>query len=485
MFKILKKKKDGNEISENIERFDVAIIGAGQTGLTLAKHLIKKEFNVLIIDKQDPGIKNSLDLKNFNKLVKRMNFNNISKEIFIHSLGQRLTHINNEQNKELLSQVQNNSYFKFVKGEVKEIDEYTLKVDEKFYKFKKLVFATGSYYEDPTNYPNLTRSMYMNLDEIKNIDRIYNSVAIYGTNIESLELANAFANLGINVYLFDENVNPFNDFDDELEALLKTLFNPDKIHWCLESKIINHLYVNDHSIRIEYESQNTKRYLEVEKIFVTNNKVSETRNIDAKFYIPTNKKGSFIINNTFRIKENPNYYAVGDVNGIQMMPSQANLQAIQLARYLCGEATSRFTPYNLAFTIDIEPEFAFYGMNKHDLEFQNIDFNEFIFNFDYELNSKLFDHKSKLKVYTNKRHEILGVFLYGHKISELLPLFIVATTNKLKFHKLANMNFPFYTKAEAIRDAAIEYELEFVGLSKKLRKIQNKKLKKEKWSGTI
>lgn len=471
-------RKESNDDNNNVEKFDVAILGAGQTGLTLAKYLIKKQFNVLVIDKQDPGIKNSLDLKNFNKLSQRFKEFPDQKQDFFKLLQKRLVNINVEQNKELFSQIHNNSYFTFVKGEVKNIDEYTLEVNSKKYRFKKLVFATGSYYKTPTDIPNLERNMYFNLDEIRNINQPYNSIAIYGTNIEALELANAFANLGTNVYLFDENVNPFNNFDDELEALLKTMFHPDLIRWNLESKITNHSYTQDKHIKIEYESQSTNKFLEVEKIFITNNKVSETRNIDAFFNIPTNKKDSFIINNSFRIKDNPNFYAIGDANGIQMMPSQANIQAIQLARLICGESNLKYNPYNLALSIDIEPEFAFYGMNKHDLEYLGLDFNEFTFSFDYELNSKLFDHKSKLKVYTNKKHEILGIFLYGHKISQLLPMFILATNYKIKFHKLANTNFPFYTKAEAIRDAAIDYELEFVGLSKQLKRIQKRKNKK-------
>ena len=77
-------------------------------------------------------------------------------------------------------------------------------------------------------------------------------------------------------------------------------------------------------------------------------------------------------------------------------------------------------------------------------------------------------------MFTNEKHEILGVFLYGHKIKELLSIFILAAVNKIKFHKLANLGFPFYSKSEFIRDAAIEYELEFVGFSNKIRKISKK-----------
>ena len=483
MFK-KKQKKAESVVKQQRLRYDVAIIGAGQTGLQLAKYLVKKQFNVLIIDKKGLGIKNSLDLKNFNKLVERMNFNEIHPNEFLASLNQRLSHINRQQNQDLFSSLRNNSYFTFIEGEAKEIDEYSLKVNDQIYDFKRLVFAMGSYYKEPT-YPNLQPSMYFNLDQIKEMNQVYESVAIYGTNIEALELANTLTKLGIKVYFFDENVNPFNDFDDEFEAMLKTEFQPELVNWCLESEILNHLYVGDHKIRIEYQSQGNRKYLEVEKIFVTGNKAPETREIDSKYDVPLNAKGAIIIDQTFRVKENPNYYAIGDVNGIQMLPSQASMQAITLARYLSGDKGAKFNPYNTTFTIDINPEFAFCGMNKHELEAQSLDFNEFIFDFQYELNAKLFDHKSKLKVYTNSRHEILGVFLYGHQVSQLLPIFSKAINQKTKFYKIANLNLPFYNKIEAIRDAAIDYELEFVALSKKLQKIHKKKEKKELKDGLI
>ena len=214
--------------------------------------------------------------------------------------------------------------------------------------------------------------------------------------------------------------------------------------------------------------------VEVEKIIVTNNQKSETRNLNTRYELELNSKGSIIIDNSFKVKNNPTYYAIGDVNGIKFMSSYANSQAVTLSRILTSKTSSKFSLYNTGFTIDINPQICFYGMNKQDLDFYNIKFNEFIYDFNHELNSKLFAHKSRLKVFTNEKHEILGVFLYGHKIKELLSIFILASVNKIKFHKLANLGFPFYSKSEFIRDAAIEYELEFVGFSNKIKKMSKK-----------
>lgn len=465
---IFKNKKEEQEKKVS-DKFDVAIIGGGQTGLVLAKHLIKKELKTLIIDKEDLGIKTSLDLRNFTKIIKRSISKNQDPKELLSSLPERLQYINKEQNQEIVSQLKSNSYFKFIKGNVGKINEYSLSVNGEEFGFKKLVFATGSYFIEPNEFPNLKREMYFNLNEISKINQFYESVAIYGTNIQALELAYSFALLGSNVYIFDENVNPFNNFDDDFESILKTQFMPGKINWCLESKIINHIQSSDRKTRITYISQDQNKYIEVEKIFITNNKKSEIRNLDTKYPLEINSKGSIIIDNMFRVKNNPTYYAIGDANGIKFFPSFSNTQAITLARNISSRKTTKFSIHDFAFTIDIDPQICFYGMNKQDIEFMNIKYNEFIYDFNYELNSKLFSHKSRLKVYTNEKHEILGVFLFGNKIKELLSIFILASNNKIPFHKLANLSFPFYSKSEFIRDAAIEYELEYVGVVKKMK----------------
>ena len=164
--------------------------------------------------------KEQLEERKFKCIVCSGNKDNINNKVFDKK----------EQNKEIISLLINNSYFKFIKGNVTTINEYSLIVDGQEIAFRKLVFATGSYFFQPENYPNLKREMYLNLDEVSKIDQFYENVAIYGTDVNALELAYAFALLGSNVYIFDENVNPFNNFDDDFESILKTDFMIDKIN---------------------------------------------------------------------------------------------------------------------------------------------------------------------------------------------------------------------------------------------------------------
>lgn len=465
----------------NIKRYDFVILGGGQTGLTLAKNLIQKHVSVLLIDRKNIGIKTSLDVKNFGKIIKHQVKKGINSESIIANLSPKLQYLNDEQNKAILKEIENNDFFEYKIGEVDELNIDHLVINEEIIRFKKLVFATGSRYDeiDYQKYPNIKKEMYLNLNELSNIDRMYSKVAIYGTGIDALELADAFCFLGVEVYIFDENVNPFNNFDDDFEAILKSEFHPEKMNWMLETKVEYHTHLQNNMIKINYNKAGTQGFIEVDKIFITDNKVSNTTNLDNKFNIPLNKKGSIIIDSSFRVKNHPNFFAIGDANGLNMISSQGNYQAISLVETLISFAHhNKYDSFNKTFTIDITPQFAFHGMNKNELDYVNQKYNEFIFEFEYELNSKLNAHKSKLKLYTNNKHEILGVFLYGHKIKELLPIFVLITKYKIKFNKLANLNFAFYSKSEALRDAAIQYEMEFVGLSNKVKKLNKLKIEK-------
>lgn len=470
-----------NQNQENVKKYDFVILGGGQTGITLAKNLIQKNLSVLIIDKSYIGYKTSLTIKNFGKLIRHQIKKGLSPDTIAPNISTKLYYINDEQNRAILKELENNDHFEYKIGEIDKLNNDYLIIKNEVIKFKKFIFATGSKYDDPDydKYPNIKRQMYFNLDEINRVNTPYSKVAIYGTNIDALELADAFCFFGAEVYLFDENVNPFNNFDDDLEATLKSEFHLGKINWMLETKIEYHTQLQDNKIKINYNKAGIQGYIEVDKIFITDNKISNTTNFDINFDVPLNKKGSIIIDNTFRVKNRPNFFAIGDVNGLNMIPSQGNYQAISLANNFLGiTSRNKFDSFNKTFTIDITPQFAFYGMNKNELDYINKKYNEFIFDFGYELNSKLNAHKSKLKLYTNNNHEILGVFLYGHKIKELLPIFILMAKQKIKFNKLSSLNLPFYSKAEALREAASQYEIEFVGISSKFKKIN--KIKKDK-----
>ncbi len=462
-----KQKLKNESTTEHI--YDVVIVGAGQTGMTLAKTLMRRQIHVLLIDEQEPGIKSSIDIKLFSILANK--YKGTEPKNFLSLFPNELEKLKLIANKSFDQNIFIDSTVRFVKGRPRILSSEQIEVNDENFKFKKLVFANGSHYEE-LSLPGIEKEMYINPTEISKLTSSIEIVAIYGSDWVALELGQALTKIGVKVYFVDSNINPFNDFDDEIESVLRKQFKNNLMDWCLESTVINHQYVSDNVIKISLKTDSQEYDIEVNKIISTNNRVSNTGNIESFSELHKNKKQSFIIDASFRMKYHRNFYAIGDVNGIHMNPNQGSQQAFLLAQNFLG-ARNVLDIYDFTFSINIEPSISFYGMNKIQIEHSQIPYNEFIYEFRDDYKTNINNQLGRIKVFTNKKHEILGVLLIGDKLSELISLFIMAKQNKTKFHKLAWLNFPFFSKAESIKLASLEYYYEFILDESKLNKDKN------------
>ncbi len=461
-------KRNKNEIE--LLEYSIVIIGAGQTGMTLAKTLMKFEAKILLVDEFDPGIKSSLDVKLFSFLANK--YKGIETKKFLSNLSVEMDKIKQEANENFDAKVLEGSTINFIKGKSKIISKDIIEVNGEKFKFKKLVFATGSYYKELT-LPGLTSNMYINPSEISSLDESIETVAIYGSDWVALELGQSLTNVGVKVYFVDSNVNPFDDFDDEIEAVLKKQFKNNLMSWCLESTVVNHEATPQSTIKITIMTDRVERTIEVNKIISTK-KTPNTSSVECPFELYKNKNEAFIISSSFKMKNQNNFYAIGDVNGLHFYPNQGRHQAFALGQNFVG-TLSKLDVYNFSFSLNIEPSISFYGMNKSQIEYSQMPYNEFIYEFKNDFKVKSRGEVGRIKVFTNHKHEILGALLIGDELSELINLFVMASQNNIKFHKLAWLNIPFFTKSEFIRDAALEYYYEFILKDKQL-KTKTKKL---------
>ncbi|MGL4343260.1 MAG: FAD-dependent oxidoreductase [Metamycoplasmataceae bacterium] len=471
MKKIGKKNKKIEE-KEKIVSYNTIVIGAGLTGLTIAKKLSLNNSDVLLIDRHEPGVKSSLNIKIFSQMAKEAKKMSSDPNSFFSSLPIRINSMNKKLNEDNNLFTLKKEGINFIQGNPEIIDEQHLILNGKEIWFKNLVFATGSY-SDESKYQNIPSNFFLNSDEINKINQKYESIAIYGTNAVSLELAQAFSNLGTKVYLVDKNVNPFNDFDDEIEAVLKKEYTKktnNNIEWCLEFEPKEYLVVSDNSIRITLKNDREEKNIEVNKIFLTENRVPNTKSINFKKPFFLNDKNAFIIDANFRLKGYSNFYAIGDVNGIHMLPNQGYYHANLLAESLLRKIKSKIDLYNYSWSIDVDPAISFFGMSKKQIEYAKIPFYEFIYDFKGNYKSNFNDDLGRFKIFTNHKHEILGVILIGNELGDFVPLFSLMQQTKTKFHKLINFNVPFFTKSEALRSAAEIYQKEFVVLKSKKNK---------------
>lgn len=456
-----KEKNQKNTTKKaKLETYHTIIIGAGLAGLILAKRLAQHNLEVLVVDKVEPGIKSSLNIEIFTHMAQEVRKSDLDIDTFYSSLPIRIDSMNKKLNEEnnIFSLKKEN--IKFVQGDFHILEKDKIKINDQEIWFKNLVFATGSYYSKE-KYSNIPNELVISADQINTISKKYSAIAIYGTNSIALELAQAFSNLGTKVFLVDENVNPFNDFDDEIEAVLKKDYIKDSlIEWCLEFQPYEYRKVSDNSYRISLKNDRENRDIEVEKIILCDNRVPSSEfSSDVKIW--KNYKNGIIIDSYFKVKGANNFYAIGEVNGIHDYQNQSYYQADLLANNLISRVKSKIDLNNFCWSLNIKPRISFFGMNKKQIEHMQIPYNEFIYDFKGDYKSNFKNDVGRIKVFTSLKHEILGIILIGDELEEFVTLFSQMKKNKIKFHKLVNFNVPFFTKSEALRNAAKAYEEEF------------------------
>ena len=192
---------------------------------------------------------------------------------------------------------------------------------------------------------------------------------------------------------------------------------------------------SDSKIKITMVADSLETSIEVNKIISTK-KTPNTSSVSAPFELYKNKNEAFIISSSFRMKDKSNFYAIGDVNGLHFYPNQGHHQAFALAQNFIG-TPSKLDVYNFGFSLNVDPSISFYGMNKSQVEYSQMPYNEFIYEFKNDFKVKSKGELGRIKVFTNHKHEILGALMIGDELSELINVFVMATQNNIKFHKLA------------------------------------------------
>ncbi|MGL5519805.1 MAG: FAD-dependent oxidoreductase [Metamycoplasmataceae bacterium] len=451
-----RKNKKNNSKNEDKVIFKYIVLGAGLTGLTFAKKVASPENKVLLIDKNLPGIKSSLNIKMFSQMAIEADGFKVDPDAFFNSFSFRINSLNKKLNEENAINKLEEQGIIFKQGEVEIEDENTLIINGEKIIFKYLIFATGSHFDSSNIEPGF-ESFFMTSDDINKISKKYESIAIYGTNATALEIGQAFSKLGSKVHLIDKNVNPLNDLDDEIEAVLKKEYSNPNIDWCLEMVPKSLLRTGDDSIRITLMNNNIEKNIEVNKIILTENIVPTTE-INSKINLSKNSKNAFIIDSTFKMKGNTNFFAIGGTNGIQEFANQGFYQATLLANYFLKKDKRKFNTFDFCWSLNTSPAISFFGMSKKQIDENKINYNEFIFEFKGDYKSSFKNDVGRIKVFTNSKHELLGAILIGNDLSDFILLFTLMKENKIKFYEMEDFNLPFFTKSEALRSAALAYK---------------------------
>jgi dihydrolipoyl dehydrogenase len=437
--------------------YDIIIIGAGPGGYVAAERAGKLGKSVLIVEKEylggvclNRGCIPTKTLLNSTKLYKQaknsapygvhtgeVSFNwdeamSWKKEV-VKTQRNGISFLMKENNVEVL------------KGMAEFLEGNRISVDGKIYEGENIIISTGSSNFIP-QVPGADGENVLTSDEILDLDKLPESIAVIGGGVIGMEFASLFFNLGIKV--------------DVIEMMDEIIPMMDKDHARLmrrEMKGIN-FHLSSQLLRIEgnkltYLFDGREEDLEAELVLMAVGRHPNTSGVE-KAGLDINK-GRIVVNEKMQTNI-PGVYAVGDITGLSMLAHSASRMGEVAVNNICG-IQDRMRYNAIPWAVYTSPEAAGCGITESEALKAGRK---------VKTASVLMKHNGRFlaehgktaagtcKVVVDEETEVLlGVHLIGGISSELVAGAAAMIESELRVNEIKQIIFPHPSLSEVIRDA--------------------------------
>ncbi len=446
-----------------MKSFDVAIIGAGTSGLTARKEVARYTNSYVVIDDGPLGTTCARVGCMPSKVLIQVANDFARKEKFLEmgisgadtlSIDPKKTmeHVRRLRDRFVRGVKNPMDDWKdhFIKGRAEFIDSTTLQVGEDVIKAKKIIIATGS---RPLLLPSWEgyRANIITTDEFFELEELPQSVAVFGLGVIGVELGQALHRLGVKVVACTTNKSIGGLTDPELQNYVNEKFRKEmNIHF----SAANPLGLNEHGqVRFSVDGQEYS----VDRILFA---VGRVPNIDRvkidKLGVSLNKRGLPKVNpNTMSLEEAPHIFLPGDVNGDRPILHEAADEGIIAGHNAVSTKETCFkrrVPLNIVFS---DPNIATVGETYRTLTDKGEDFVIGSVSFEGQGRSivKLKEH-GLLHVYVRKNDgQILGAELQAPDGEHLAHLIAWAISLNLTVKEVLRLPFYHPVVEEGLRTA--------------------------------
>lgn len=439
-----------------MNKYDVAVIGAGAGGLTAAYTALGFGKKVALIDKNKPGGECT-----WSGCVPSKALINIAEEIHMAKKYSSILEIDTTKVLERVRKVIGNVYeeenpeklmkdgIDYINGFVKFIDNNTLEVNGEKISAKKIIIATGA---GPFVPPikGLDKVKYLTNENIFELKKLPKSMIILGGGPIGTELAQALNRVGVKIQLVDKNDTVLAREEPELSKLLTERLKNEgiNIHTSTRAAEVN---LEGNKILVKAIKNNEEFIIEGESILIALGRRIRVSGMDLeKIGVKTNKGGIEV--NEYLETGAKGVYAIGDVAGPYRFSHMANYQGITAVQNALLPFNKKVNYDNVAWCTYTEPELARSGMLEKEAREKYSD-NIRIYEHSYHNIDRAKTKANSLglvKVILNKKGKVLGVSILGDRAGEIISEVQVVKTLGINFAKLADVIHPYPTYAEVL-----------------------------------
>jgi len=327
------------------------------------------------------------------------------------------------------------------------VTPHEIKVGNRIYSADQFAIATGS----RERLPNVVGSQsigLLNSDEIVEIRRLPESLAILGGGPVGIELGQVFARFGVKVFVLHKLPEILNREEPEVAELARRHLSKDGVHFVLNAELQS-FSQKGQSKQIHLRQKGKKKMIATDQILTA---IGRSANIGAlnlrSANVKLTEKG--IQTNGYLQTTQSHIYAAGDVAGNMLFTHVASYEGEIIGRNLLGKkirATHEIIPRGTF----CDPEIGSVGITEKNARKRNHKILTAILPYGGGRGFIHDDPEGLIKVIVDKkRRAILGASVIGRGAAEFIHLLTIAMHASLTVDDLGRMVYAFPTYAEAV-----------------------------------
>ncbi|WP_036131146.1 dihydrolipoyl dehydrogenase [Lysinibacillus sphaericus] len=435
-----------------MEKFDIAIIGAGPGGYVSAIHAAKSGMKVALVERgkvggacYNVGCIPSKILLEHSKLVQEIKRGNAwgietnTVNVNFPRLMQRKDIVIDELLVNIEHFIESN-HITFYRGEATVAKDLTLTVGVDTFVAKDIIVATGSKPFVPP-FKGLETSTYYTTDTFFDMKELPEQLTIIGGGVIAVEMAFSLAPLGTKVTMLNHSEDILQTEESDARPIIREKMKKLGIELVTDFRF-EHFYGNEvHTSKGIYTYENL--------LFATgrrpNTEIAQQLGLDFD--------GHLIAVNEHLETSQPHIYAIGDLVGGYQLAHAASAEGIHVIEHILGKTPALIDQALIPRCVYTHPEIATFGLLE-----EQVDGAYTVTKLPIRTNAKALMEGNtegfvKL-VATKEGGDILGACVVADGATEMLNAILATKNAGGTAQNLAEMIFPHPTVSEHIGDAA-------------------------------
>lgn len=436
-----------------MKHVDVAVIGAGSAGLTVAYTARGFGKSVLLIDQNPPGgectrsgcIPSKTFIHQANDIFTAHQYAGfaVDSSLILQKTRQIIDRVSESESIDVLKK----DLIDFWQGNAKFIGNKTLEVDGESLKADKIFLCTGS----SPFIPPIDGIHDVDLLTNENfflLDRLPESMIVLGAGPIGAELSQALNRLGVKVDLVEMAESILPREDRELAGILQNQLQAEGVNLHTSSKAVR-VFLENGRVNLIMESPSGESRISADRILCALGRTPVVNGLDLEKTGVAYTRAGITVDKYMRTTCR-GIYAAGDVTGKMAFSHMANAQGIVAVRNAVLPFKKKMDYANAAWCTFTSPELAAAGMSESAAR-EKFKGSVRIYKYDWNQIDRAKTNEESIgmvKILCSSKGKILGCTILGENAGDLIGEIQTAKTLGIRLRKLANVIHPYPTYAE-------------------------------------